>query len=275
MLETPNKPTQKQSGGSKLAPRQLLSTRNGTLVVGLVAALIAAAVLMVFLDSYRESVGESSRPVEVLVAKSFLDKGTSGDAIARTGLSRTETIPKDQVKEGAVTDAGALRGKVASRSVYPGQQLTAANFAAGGEGVRSQLTGKERAVSVSLDSAHGLVGNVEPGDRVDVLAGFNVTNAGAGQNRPILRTLVQNVLVLDAPKEKPGGTAGTSKDEQVTLRTNDEQAAAIAFSADNGKVWITLRPPAGASQSRISAVTLNSLLVGVKPIRLGSKGQSR
>lgn len=277
MLETPQRPAPHRNGKSRLSPRQLLSTRQGTMVAGLITAFVAAGVLMVFLGQYRESVGDSSRPVEVLVAKSFLEKGTSGDAIARTGLTETEAIPKGEVKDGALTDAGALRGKVASKSLYPGQQLTAGGFTATGDGVRTKLIGKERAVSVSLDGAHGLIGNIEPGDRVDVLAGFNVISQGAGQNRPILRTLVQDVLVLDAPKDKPSsGTGGVNnKQEQVTVRVSDEQAAAIAFAADNGKVWVTLRPPTGARSSRVSTVTLESLLVGLKPIRLKPEGPGR
>jgi Flp pilus assembly protein CpaB len=185
-------------------------------------------------------------------------------------------VPKDQIKHGALTDPGALRGKVASKSIYPGQQLTAGSFTATSEGVRTKLSGYDRAISVSVDASHGVLGQVEAGDHVDVLGGYNVTGKGdGGLNHPVVRTLVQNVLVLEAPKKKPTAKGGGGDEDEVTLRVTDEQAAATAFTEDNGKVWIALRPPTSARQSRIRAVTLESLLIGLKPIELNSKGPQR
>ena len=45
----------------------------------------------------------------------------------------------------------------------------------------------------------------------------------------------------------------------MTLRVSDSDAAKLAYASDKGKVWLVLRPPAGAKQTRPSAVTLNAL----------------
>jgi pilus assembly protein CpaB len=277
MLETPQQaPQQGPRGRSRLAPRQLLSTRRGTMIVAIWAALVAAGLLMFFLNQYRDSVKSSSEATSVLVAKSFIEKGTSGEVIATGGLFRREALPRDQLKQGALTDTGALQDTVASLSIYPGQQLTKSGFTTTKEGIRTRLSGRERAVGVSVDSGHGLLGSVKTGDHVDVLGGYNVTRKGeAGLNHPVVRTLVQNVLVLKAPTTKPtSGAAGTDQDV-VTLRVTDEQATAIAFTADNGKVWITVRPPTRARQAPVQLVTLESLLVGLKPIELDPQGPQR
>ena len=48
-----------------------------------------------------------------------------------------------------------------------------------------------------------MIGEIQTGDHVDVLAGFNV-DAGTGPSRPMLRSVMQNALVLKAPVEGQG-----------------------------------------------------------------------
>ena len=91
------------------------------------------------------------------------------------GLFTPATVQQGNLEAGALTSAAALDGKVATRDIYPGQQITAADFAAGADPLRGQLKGNQRAIAVPLDSAHGIVGEVRTGDHVDVLAGFNST----------------------------------------------------------------------------------------------------
>ena len=275
MLETKKKPSkQAPTKRPSVAPRDLLSTRRGTVFVGVLAAFLAAGAVMLYLDGYRNSLSESARPVTVLVAKELIEKGTSGEVVARTELFRRESVPKGEAKQGAVVDPSALTGKVATQTVYPGQQLTGAAFGKTVEGVRSELSGYERAISVPVDTAHGLVGQVKTGDRVDVLASFQTQREGSSLNRPVVRTLVQSAVVLEAPKADSGGSGGQA-DKEVVLRVTDKQAQAMAFSADHGKVWITLRPPTRAKQSAIRATSLDALLAGLKPIKLDPKGPGR
>jgi hypothetical protein len=45
----------------------------------------------------------------------------------------------------------------------------------------------------------------------------------------------------------------------------------LAYASDQGKIWLVLRPPAGAKQTRPSAVTLNALLSGAPNIARGGR----
>ena len=40
----------------------------------------------------------------------------------------------------------------------------------------------------------------------------------------------------------------SGKDGNVTLRVTDKEAAEVAYASDQGKVWLVLRPTAGAKQ---------------------------
>ena len=141
--------------------------------------------------------------------------------------------------------------------------------------MNAQITGTMRAVAVPLDSAHGLIGNVQAGDHVDVIAGFNVEPINrkgqpvqGGVARPVTKTIIQDALVLSVPSQTSSGLSGSASTttSNVVLELNQDQAAEVAFSVDNGKVWLSLVPQSGAKEGPPPFVTLETLLFGLKPI---------
>jgi Flp pilus assembly protein CpaB len=244
--------------------QKMLATRGGTVAVGGFAAAFGALLLLMYLAQYRNSVDESGEPITVLIAKSLIEKGTPGDIVGVKGLFQTTDAPRDQLQEGAITDPSALRGRLATNDVYPGEQLTTSDFSASASGaLGTQIAGNQRAIAVPVDAAHGMVGQLRTGDRIDVLAGFNVTS-GAGGGRPVVKVLSQNVLVLEAPKRAGTGVAASSG-TNVVLRTTYREAAEIAWAVDNGKIWVVLRPRTGAPVRRAQVITPEALL-GVRPV---------
>jgi pilus assembly protein CpaB len=247
--------------------QKLLSTRGGTVALGGAAAVMAAFVLLLYLNQYRSSVSADSEPVTVLVARTLIEKGMPGDVVGLKRLFQSDEAPKSQVKDGAITDPSTLRGRVAVEDIYPGQQLTVADFAGTTDAIGAKLAGKHRAIAVPLDAARGLVGRVEPGDRVDVLGGFNVlASTAGGQGRPVVKVMIQNALVLDAPAQTAAGLAAGNQTANVVLRVDRDQATEIAWAVDNGKIWLVLRPRAGAPPTKPGVVTAESVLTGVKPV---------
>src|SRR5947207_10139894 len=228
--------------------QRLTSTRAGTIAVAAGAALLAGVSIAVYLNRYRHSVSSQGAPVTVLVAKRAIAKGTSGDVVAAQGMFTTATLRESQLREGAFSDPAAIRGRVAVRDVYKGQQLTAADFMAGTISLPSTLTGTQRIVTIPLDTAHGLIGQLQAGDRVDVYAGFNITPVGtvASSNAfPVVRRLMDNVLVVSVSGAAKG-SVGAQNNTSVSLRMSDAEAAKVAFASDNGKIWLSLRPAANA-----------------------------
>jgi Flp pilus assembly protein CpaB len=244
--------------------QRLLGTRRGSTILGIAAAVVAGLLLLVYLSQYRSSVNSGAEPIKVLVAKSLIPKGTSGDVVSSQGLYELADIRKDQTRNGAYTDVSSLEGRVAQEDVFPGQQLTSGEFgSASSSTVSTKLTGALRGISLPVDTSHGMVGQIRTGDHVDVYAGFNVDTTTGTQT--VVRTMMQNALVLNAPTSaKKGGVGGS--DTSVTIRTNSNQAAALAWAADNGKVWLVLRPSVNATPAKPTLVTAQSLLIGVRPL---------
>jgi Flp pilus assembly protein CpaB len=257
--------------------RKLLSSRHGTLAVAVGAGLIAALALTVFVHRYKASLDKQAEPVTVLVARGDLPRGSSGDNIASKGLFQATGFQRDRIKEGAITDPASLRGLVAVHDIAPGQQLTTADFTKPNDPVLTRLAPDERAVTVPLDAAHGMIGQIHTGDHVDVFAGFIVEPDGLARPRPVLRVLLQDVEVLSAPNASKanGGLNSATQTQNIVLRVKDQDAPQLAFSSDNGKVWISLRPQSGAAAAKPSLVTLDRLLLGKPPIPLDSFGNTK
>src|SRR5262249_40590368 len=161
--------------------------------------------------------------VTVLIARQTIPKGTPGSVIASKGLFTATTIRESQLREGAFSDPASLKGKATTSEVYEGSQLTSGEFAATGDSLAPTLTDRQRLVTMRLDSAHGLIGEVEAGNRVDIYAGFNViplradgTPVSGGQSRALLRRIMENIEVVSVG-DSSSGTVG-SKATNVSLR---------------------------------------------------------
>jgi Flp pilus assembly protein CpaB len=238
-----------------------LKTRQGTIAVGIGAAVLAAILLLVYLRNYRSSVKGSSEPATVLVANRLIPKGTSGTAVATRNLFVVTSIPKGQLKLGAITDSGALRGTVVANDIYPSQQLTTADFRSAGAGaLASQLTTTWRAIALpSLDAAHGLSGAVQAGDHVDIYGQLESANSPAGSGTKTLATLLRNVEVLSTPTSVAPGVAVSGL---YVLKVPSDQAPRVLYMAENGKIWFVLRPATGARGSHPAFVTDSNIFAG-------------
>src|SRR5690348_6184635 len=146
---------------------KLFTTRQGTVLLGVIAAVIAAIALIVYLNHYRNSVG-TGETVQDLVASKLIQQGTSGDVL-RTNPSHytTQDISKSNVETGAITAPATLSGLVATKDISPPQQLTESDFSTGGGGLAGTMNPHQRAVVVALGSPQAVGNQISPGSHVD------------------------------------------------------------------------------------------------------------
>jgi Flp pilus assembly protein CpaB len=251
--------------------QKLVATRKGTIAVAAACAVLAGGAIAIYLKHYRNSVNGLGTPVTVLVAKKTIARGTPGTAVTAQGLYSSTAIRQSQLRDGAFSDTASLRGRYATREILRGQQLTAADFSASAKSLSSTLSGRQRVVTVPLDSAHGLIGQVQVGDHVDVFAAFNVipinrngTPIAGATSRAVLKTIIQDVPVVSITSG--GAGIGGGNTSNVGLRLTFGQANQLAFASENGKVWLADRPAAGAPRLKPSFVTLETILLGVPPV---------
>ena len=227
------------------------------MIAGIVVALLAIVLLVIYLHSYRSSVNSGKQPERVLVATKLIQRGTSGKAIAQQGLYQVTSVQKDQLQTFAISDPSAIQGRLAANDIFPGQQLTQGDFTTeNASEIPYEINGPQRAIAIAVDGEHGLVGQVAAGDFVDVYVGTNAPapsagGSGSGATQPLLSLLASDIYVLVAP-----GAASSN----AVLRVTAQQAPKFAFAADNARIWLVLRPQVGASKTPPERVTLASLL---------------
>ena len=257
--------------------QRFTSSRSGTLVLGGLAALVAGALLLIYVAQVRQDANSQSATVSVLVANRQIPQNSSGDVIASQKWYSVVSTPKDQVKDGAITDPASISGKIASHDIYPNQQLTTSDFAdAPTDAVTTKITGNQRAISIPLDSAAGLTPFLQAGDHVDILAGFNVIPIGANgaplsgnsQARPVEKVIAQDIKVLEVPSSSSSTTGTSGNTGNIVVQVTDQQAWNIAFAINNGTVFLAGTPQAGNVSSKPSLVTLETMLLGIPPVKV-------
>jgi Flp pilus assembly protein CpaB len=257
--------------------QRFTSSKSGTLVLGGLAALVAGALLLIYVAQVRQDANSQSATVSVLVANKLIPQSSSGDVIASQKWYSVVSTPNDQVKDGAITDPASISGKIASHDIYPNQQLTTSDFAdAPTDAVTTKITGNQRAISIPLDSAAGLTPFLQAGDHVDILAGFNVIPIGANgaplsgnsQARPVEKVIAQDIKVLEVPSSSSSTTGTGSNTGNIVVQVTDQQAWDIAFAINNGTVFLAGTPQAGNVSSKPSLVTLETMLLGIPPVKV-------
>jgi Flp pilus assembly protein CpaB len=251
--------------------------------IGIAVALAAVAALMTsfYVTNYKRHVQRGEDHVTVLVAKHEIPAGTAG-ADAAGDLSATE-VPRRSVVPGAISSPDEIKDKVASQTVFAGEQVTTNRFSSvAASGIQGQLRGTMRAFQVQGDGEQTLAGTLKDGDHVDVVATFNYKwvdfHGGRSTSSDTLtasRVVLRDIKVLKAPAGPAAGSKLTGAVDQkfpVLLAVTDSQAQKLLFIVGNSSqsdsrvaAWsLELRPVVHAADSpdhvdRVSTILLDGL----------------
>jgi Flp pilus assembly protein CpaB len=230
-------------------------TRN----IVIAAALAAAAVMLtlIYVSSARRDEAAAKQNVTVYVAKQDFAVGTSGAKIAAglESLSVTRNVAAPQ----AIAAPEEIKTLYSSQPIYAGEQVSMLRFTTPkAQGVRAQLSGKQRAVQVAGDPNQLLAGTLREGDRVDILASFKPSVV----DREKTTVLLRNVLVLGTSDDGDSGVASGEQKNAVMLALTDAQSQRFFFVAKNGEWWLQLRPVKKPRDSGTSVDTITSVLSG-------------
>jgi pilus assembly protein CpaB len=210
------------------------------------AAVILAAVsgigVYFYVTSADQRAQKNASVVEAFVASQDIPKGTSGDSALAGGLITTAKVLQGSIPADAVTDSSALKGKVAVATISAKQFITAASFASpaegGGGSLASAIDGQGLvAVTISVDTAHGVAGAIAPGDHVDIAT---VGDSGA-------QYLLQNVRVLAVGQataaSAPTGassSASTASSGLITFEVTPADALQVENAQHSGSLYLSL-----------------------------------
>lgn len=236
-------------------------TLSRNIVISVVLAILAAAALLVYTHQVQSSARSSQDATRVVVATRDIHAGTSVQAAIADGDLAYQTVRKSDLVSGAYTNLDAARGLIVTQPLFHGEQLTASRTGLLHDtSVAGRLQGNERAIRLPLDSNSGLIGDVHPGDHVDVLGSYKLDT-----NQVVTYVLAADVLVMDVTQPSAAQSGGSQPQGSMLLELSEHQASYVAnalASADNAPqassktIWVALAGSHAATWKRFDPVLL-------------------
>jgi pilus assembly protein CpaB len=219
--------------------------RNLGLAAGL--ALLAAIMTLIYVSHGGGGGAQaaSSSTQAVLVATADLPVGTSlATAVAAHSIV-SKKLPAAAIEPGTLTGVAGLGNDVIVQPIFKGEQVSQRRLGpSNAVGVRSVVAGKMRVLQVPGDANQLLAGTLQDGDHVDVVASLKKGE----QQTPYTKTVLANVLVLQAPPAESSSTG--SSNLSATVAVTDAQAQSLFYVLENASWTFVLRPARGGVAGR-------------------------
>ena len=233
--------------------------RIRNIVIASVLAAAAVLLTVIYVTSARSDVATGNENVTVYVPSKDFSVGTAGSKIA--GSLEKQTVARKNAAPEAISNPSQLKGLYLTQPVYSGEQLTLNRFALPKQqGIRAELSGKQRALQVPGTPDQVLAGTLVVGDRVDVVASLkDPRDNTVVKSAVVLRNL--KVLQTDDGSNSGKITSGQPEDS-VILAVTDSQAQRLYYVMKNGDWALQLRPVKKPADSTRSTDTLQTVLAG-------------
>ena len=185
----------------------------------------------------------------VVVAKSNIPAGTTGQTMVAKGMVGIETISTKQYVSSDLTSLQALTDTTLTTSVKVGHAIESIQLTPSTSTI--SLPKGDDGVTVTLTGVAGLAGYLQPGSDVDVYANITKLSQGAVSTTaiplPCTELLMSNIEVLDVSNIVPalatdptlaGGRAvpGTMT---LLLAANPNQSRLLTFMSENETLAVT------------------------------------
>jgi len=148
-------------------------------LIAFFAALIAGCATYLFAQSFMEKTQvtiKDKQSTAVYIAKEDVPIGTRIDQRATAEqLFEERAVPIDYVTNGAVTDLNTILGKITTREIFPGDQVSEHAFVEEAHSKVDLSYTVEKgyvAYSIAAESVKGVDGYIRVGDTIDVLAKY-------------------------------------------------------------------------------------------------------
>lgn len=238
--------------------------RSIALAVGLAAT--AAVLVGLYVKNYRSHVNAGTNLVSVLVARRDIPEGTLGSRIASGRFVSRETVLKRNVMPGVLINPKRIDELVSGQKIFAGEQVSIRHFRPiQQQGVLAKISGTERGLVVTGNADQLLVGDLNTGDRVDVIANIKYTVHDSNSSnsndlrRVASRVTLRDLVVLRAAEAPKGGLAAGDTTSAMIGGT-DTQVQKLFFAIKNGDWTLALRPADKPLDSPDSVETIESFL---------------
>jgi Flp pilus assembly protein CpaB len=261
-----------------------MRSRGLVVAIAIVLAVAAAAAVVLYTQGVKTEAEQGGQLTTVIVATQDIPANQRLDPLIEDGLFTELDVPANALVDGAVRDLSQLEGVTTTTPILQNEQISSSRLSSAETplnivGVSEGHIG----VAVELPSPQGGIGNIQPGDNVQVFATYNGVTVIPGTLRQLIRspnppsgekrevpdftlTLIPTVRVLRIQNPEVDSESGRSDSSriQITLDLLPQDAQNLVFAQENARVWLGLLPPGeDGTQPPASTVPLE-LLIGAK-----------
>ncbi|MGQ9497804.1 MAG: Flp pilus assembly protein CpaB [Desulfotomaculales bacterium] len=224
------------------------------LVLAVLFGLAAAAGTFLYLNHVKQTYRLSGQYRPVVVAQAHIPPRT---AITRAMVSLKE-VPAEYVHPDAVTDIGAVVGKITGAEIARGEQVLKVRLLRGdeqAEGLAGVIPPGKRAVAVAVNDVSGVGGSLRKGDKVDIIGTLD-TDRGA-----VTTMLLQGIEVLAVSDAGRAAAAseGLGTHRTVVLAVTPQEAMPLVLATEEGRIRMLLRSPQDRGTVSLPVLRLTDL----------------
>lgn len=145
-----------------------MTRRSALLVAALGIAALGTLLIIMWVRGIEDRATEDQELVEVLVATETIETGELLEDAQAAGKIETREINSIAVVDGAISETGAIAGKVALATIYPEEQILSQKWGEPGEEETLGTAEGDMAISVELSDPDRVAGFVTPGSEVAI-----------------------------------------------------------------------------------------------------------
>jgi len=262
-----------------------MRSRGLVVAIAIVLAVGAAAAVVLYTQGVKEEAEQGGQLTTVIVATQEIPANQRLDPLIEQGLFAEIDVPQDALVGGAVTTLTQLEGETTTTPILANEQISTSRLSSAE--VKLNIVGVSEGhvgLSVELEAPRGGIGNINPGDNVQVFATYQGVTLIPGNLRQYLTqptdtqgrakkdvpdftvTLIPTVRVLRIQNPEVDSETGRSDSSriQVTFDLLPQDAQNLVFAQENALIWLGLLPPnEEGTQPPASTVPLE-LLLGAK-----------
>lgn len=217
-----------------------MDRRRILLVFAAVIAALGTLLVFLYVQGADKRANDAVESRDILTAVALIAPGESVDTAAAAGKFELRPIAANSVLQGALVDTSAITGKVATTTIYPGEQIIASKFGGAAESSALPIPKGKLAISVNLSDPARVAGFVSPGSEVAIF----MTGVEPKTLEPFARMLLARVTVIGVGSTTPGQTTTTAADGTattevlpnalLTLALSKEDAERVLYATTNG-----------------------------------------
>ena len=208
-------------------------------ILAVVLAVLGIASLVVWTNGARDRAFSGTETVAVYQVTKNVPAGAEAESLE--GSVDEVNLPKASVPATAVTSLAALRGKVTTANLVPGEVLVSGRFGSDSDVQEIAVPKGLQEVTLELASTRVLGGVLKRGDRVGVVASYTqqVPEADGITNFAVNRALVLAVTSQAGEDQSVNQQAAQGGTIQVRLALTSLGVEKVVNAAEFGKVWLS------------------------------------